>query len=851
MKDAVKKSLDDDVKRGIIKPVQIGTPTEWCSTMVVMPKKDGRPRRTIDYQYLNDQCLRETHHQGSPFHLAMQVPAGSYKTILDAVDGYHSVILDAESQAVTTFITEWGRYMYLRMPQGFLASGDAYTSRYDQVITGVRDKIKIVDDVLLYDSNIEDAFYHTFDYLVLGYQNGIVFNIPKFTFCEINVEFAGLSITAQGVAPAKSMLTAILNFPTPTSLTDARSWFGLVNQVAWAYSLGPLMQPFRDIIKSKSEFVWNQTMQNAFDDSKQMIVNLVKEGVSTFDVNRVTCLAPDWSKQGMGFLLLQKYCNCSMNKAPVCCSDGWHLIFAGSRYCTDAESRYAPVEGEASAIAWALNKCRMFVMGCPNLVVVTDHAPLLGIFGDRDLSKITNPRLFKLKEKTMMYRFSIQHCPGKWQRGSDALSRNVASATIAVIDVCAMAPTTSDEEMISEVESFQSLAAVEAIWDFEDHAGVITPNMIRSAGRDDPVYCTLINQIGEGFPKNKHSTNSNIRQYWEVRNRLSSLNGLVLMDRRIVIPVSLRKRILRCLHSAHQGVVGMKARANETVYWPGMDSCIRNCRDTCATCVRIAPSLPKEPIILTKSPEWPFQEIAMDLFFIDHHAYLACADRFTGWLMLFHLPPGKANATTLVNISRNIFQIYGVPEEISRDGGPPMQSKKFLDFLKTWGVRDRVSSVGYAQSNGRAELAVKAGKRIIYDNAAPDGSLDTDKIARAVLQYRNTPIQGIGLSPAQLLLHRQLRDCLPAHPIVYKPHKEWVRAGYQREQMLAKRNEKLAIEYNRTAHILSPLNVGDMIVLQNWQRYRVQNILQIRKQGCCIFYYTIFYFRFDKEGVWF
>ena len=61
----------------------------------------------------------------------------------------------------------------------------------------------------------------------------------------------------------------------------------------------------------------------------------------------------------------------------------------------------------------------------------------------------------------------------------------------------------------------------------------------------------------------------------------------------------------------------------------------------------------------------------MDLFFIDHHAYLACADRFTGWLMLFHLPPGKANATTLVNISRNIFQIYGVPEEISRDGGAP------------------------------------------------------------------------------------------------------------------------------------------------------------------------------------
>ena len=46
-------------------------------------------------------------------------------SVLDAVDGYHSVELDAESQHLTTFITEWGRYQYLRMPQGLVASGDA------------------------------------------------------------------------------------------------------------------------------------------------------------------------------------------------------------------------------------------------------------------------------------------------------------------------------------------------------------------------------------------------------------------------------------------------------------------------------------------------------------------------------------------------------------------------------------------------------------------------------------------------------------------------------------------------------------------------------------------------------
>ena len=55
----VKANLDADVARGIIKPVLIGTPTEWCSPMVITPKKDGRPRRTVDLQQLNSQCLRE------------------------------------------------------------------------------------------------------------------------------------------------------------------------------------------------------------------------------------------------------------------------------------------------------------------------------------------------------------------------------------------------------------------------------------------------------------------------------------------------------------------------------------------------------------------------------------------------------------------------------------------------------------------------------------------------------------------------------------------------------------------------------------------------------------------------
>ena len=114
---------------GILQKVPVGEPTEWCMRMIVVPKKDGKPRRTVDFQPINKLCMRETHHTPSPFDVVSNVPQQVYKTVLDAYNGYHQVLLDEESIKLTTFITELGRYQYLCAPQGHLASGDAYTSK--------------------------------------------------------------------------------------------------------------------------------------------------------------------------------------------------------------------------------------------------------------------------------------------------------------------------------------------------------------------------------------------------------------------------------------------------------------------------------------------------------------------------------------------------------------------------------------------------------------------------------------------------------------------------------------------------------------------------------------------------
>ena len=121
-------------------------------------------------------------------------------------------------------------------------------------------------------------------------KNSVTLNEPKFQFCQKTVTFACLTLPPSGVQPSKGILSAIRNFPIPRDLTSARSWFGLVNQIAWAYSNGSVMQPFRDLVKQNSVFSWDETLEKAFEDSKNVLIKQSEEGICTFDTKRKTCL---------------------------------------------------------------------------------------------------------------------------------------------------------------------------------------------------------------------------------------------------------------------------------------------------------------------------------------------------------------------------------------------------------------------------------------------------------------------------------------------------------------------------------------------------------------------------------
>ncbi|XP_064093829.1 uncharacterized protein K02A2.6-like [Macrobrachium nipponense] len=369
-------------------------------------------------------------------------------------------------------------------------------------------------------------------------------------------------------------------------------------------------------------------------------------------------------------------------------------------------------------------------------------------------------------------------------------------------------------------EEVESSCVAALITSLSDDIITLDWNSVKKAAESDVEYQLLKSMVAAGsWPVSRNLVDSSIKPYFNVRDRLGIVDELVVYSYdeghiHLVIPVSLQDRVVSNLHSGHQSSDSMIRRALQAVYWPGMEGQLKLKRMQCRICDVIAPSQQKEPLLPTPPPEYPFQQTVTDMFQICGKQYLAYADRLTGWLEIAFFPSGATSAK-LIPLFRRYFMQWGAPEEISLDGGTNLVSTEMASFLQKWGVRMRISSAHYPQSNGRAEAAVHTAKRTIQDNTRSDGSLDTDSFARAILQYRNTPLRDIDKSPAQLAMGRQLRDSVPMIKSYHKITEQWADIMIDREEKMGRHLRNVKFRHDSSAKRLRPLQMGTTVAVQN------------------------------------
>ena len=782
----VKEELNKQVAAGVIQPVIEAT--DWVHPLVVVPKRNGEIRLCVDFQKLNKYVKRLYYPTRTPSDAVSNItPDSQFFTTLDAVKGYWQVPLDEKSQNLTTFITPYGRYKFLRAPMGLTSSQDEYCSRGDEAIQGIDRVEKVVDDILIHSSSPQDNLNTVVTVLNRCRQHGITLNPEKFELLQTSVDYVGYRINSEGVKADPKKVEAIRKFPTPTDITELRSFMGLANQLGrFSNQLSKAAEPLRDLMKSRNAFLWTPNREAAFEETKNVLCS--PPILAPFDPKLPTVLQTDaWRLKGLGFALLQKY------------GDDWKLNQAGSRFITDTESRYAMVELELLGVVWAIRKCRTYLQGMPKFDVVVDHKPLESNLNDQTMEMIDNPRIQRLKEKLCGYTFHTIWRKGKDHTIPDALSR---------APHCDPTP----EDLISDDNEGSVRMHISAVLREGNVDGqpLIDPliEAIRESTITDENMQSLIVAIQDGFSSNIKLPAS-IKPFKKLSHQLTVEDGLVVMNgHRIVIPKSERRNVMARLHASHQGIERTKRRARQTVYWPGIGSDIQNTVESSSQCQEYRPSLQKEPLMCDPPPSRPFEDVSADLFYHAGKSYLVYVDRLSGWIKISEYR-NDPSSQQVISTLRKFFVDAGVPVRIRTDGGPQFSSGKFRQFLKRWGVNHAISTPHYPQSNGHAEAAVKAMKSLVAKSTV-SGNIDSDEFCEGHLEWLNTPKQH-GLSPAEILYGSPIRSIVPA--TLKSLSKTWKEQLENLDESTSKEREEKY--YNQHAKPLKSLRIGDKVRIQD------------------------------------
>ena len=187
--------------------------------------------------------------------------------------------------------------------------------------------------------------------------------------------------------------------------------------------------------------------------------------------------------------------------------------------------------------------------------------------------------------------------------------------------------------------------------------------------------------------------------YTCIKSKLFTIGKLVMRDR-IVIPNTLRKRVLEAAHEGHQGIVKTKSRLRTKVWWPKMDSDAERICKSCHGCQVVGQLNVPEPMKRTKAPSGPWQDVVVDLMGLmpTGESLLVVVDYYSLYyeVVIMHSTTTEKIVDAL---SRN-FARFGFPHSLKLDNGPQFLSEDFQSFLQESGIEHRTSPPLWPQGKG-------------------------------------------------------------------------------------------------------------------------------------------------------
>jgi hypothetical protein len=272
--EAAKAEVHRLLEANFIEPVAYPT---WLANIVMVQKKSGKWRMCIDFTSLNKACPKDNFPLPRIDKIVDSAAGCEDMSLLDCFSGYHQIYMKEEDKASTSFITPFGTYCFVRMPEGLKNAGSTFSRLTKTVLESQigRNIFTYVDDIVVASKNKEDHLADLAETFANMREARLRLNPEKCVFGVRQGKILGYMVSHHGIEANPTKIQAIINMMPLQSTRDVQCL--TCRLVALNRFISKSVErslPFLKTLSDAKDFAWGPEQAAAFASLKQHLSEL-------------------------------------------------------------------------------------------------------------------------------------------------------------------------------------------------------------------------------------------------------------------------------------------------------------------------------------------------------------------------------------------------------------------------------------------------------------------------------------------------------------------------------------------------------------------------------------------------
>src|SRR5271170_2332235 len=680
------KFLEENLRTGRIRPSKSPIP----SPFFFISKKSGDLRPVQDYRQLNAMTVKNRYPLPLIPELIDQIKSARVYSKMDVRWGYNNVRIKEGDEWKAAFITNRRCFEPTVMFFGLCNSPATFQTMMNEIF---REEIAegwlhiYMDDFLVTADTKEENIERLRQVFTKCQEHKLFFKPEKCSFLQESVEYLGLIIRNGSISMDPVKVKAIRMWPSPTDVTELRSFLGFVNFYRqFIPNLAEMTLPLTPLT-GKRPWSWDVDQENAF---KAVVDAVVWDRVLAMPDNSLPYrVETDASDFAISAVLSQEF-------------DGIRKPIAFiSKSFTETERNYTTYDKELYAILFAVESWRHYLLDVVSTTdVLSDHRNLAFYRTPQNLSRRQARWVADLQE----YDLVIRHVPGRLNARADALSRRADYVP----------PGTDNSGVVGLPDGL-----------FFDHSRPLPRDpvgggvgiAVHSLSVDFlPLHADFRTEIAKEMTPDKIDVEVSLGLERKSPEWLTAGNGLVFRDGLVYIPSSatLRAEVIRQHHDPRSAGHPRTERTMEAIqrnfWWPCMHTEIATYVQACQDCQRmkIDRTARHAPLVPHAIPPHPWHTISIDMIGplpVSHgnDAILVIVDKFSKRLILEPITTELTALGVAKIYKRRVFSQWGLVDKVISDRGSMFVSEFMKELYKLLEIEKNASTAYHPQTDGQTE----------------------------------------------------------------------------------------------------------------------------------------------------